>query len=410
MEPLDQIEVIEMRPKKSTKNFWKGALCGALAMFVVSLVVGGTLVVLSLMDNSGGIITLKTEKKLELIRKLIEQNYLYPDDLDEDVLQDSLISGYVNGLQEPYSVYYNEAETTALFESTSGTFGGIGVVIMQDRTSGLVTFTNIYEDAPGDKAGFKAGDIVYKVNGEDVTALDLDTIVSKIRGEVGTKVQITVLRGDDMEEYTGTATRALIENDTVNSEMKSDEIGYIQITGFEDVTYSQFEKALDELKSQGMKALVIDLRSNPGGNLSTVCQMADLILPKGDIVSIKDKNGKGQVYRSDASTKLDVPLVVLINGYSASASEIFAGAVQDYKIGTLVGTTTYGKGIVQNIYSLGDGTSLKITSSEYFTANGRNIHGKGIEPDVEVEYQYDESNPDADNQLEKALEILKGQK
>lgn len=412
MEPLDQIEVIETRPKKSTKNFWKGALFGALAMFVVCLVVGGMIAIFSLVGNGGldGIVTKKTEKKLELIRALIEHNYLYYDDLDEEALQDSLVSGYVNGLKEPYSVYYNEAETTALFESTSGTFGGIGVVIMQDRTSGLVTFTNIYENAPGDKAGFKAGDIVYKVNGEDVTTQDLDTIVSKIRGEVGTKVQITVLRGDDMEEYTGTATRALIENDTVYSEMKPDQIGYIQITGFEDVTYSQFEKALDELKSRGMKALVIDLRSNPGGNLETVCQMADLILPKGDIVSIKDKNGRGKVYRSDENTKLDVPLAVLINGYSASASEIFAGAVQDYKIGTLVGTTTYGKGIVQNIYSLGDGTSLKITSSEYFTANGRNIHGKGIEPDVEIEYVYDEENPNADNQLEKALEILKGQK
>jgi carboxyl-terminal processing protease len=156
-----------------------------------------------------------------------------------------------------------------------------------------------------------------------------------------------------------------------------------------------------------MKGLVIDLRSNPGGNLQTVCQMADLILPKGNIVSIKDKNGNGNVYTSDADTMLDVPLVVLINGYSASASEIFAGAVQDYKLGTLVGTTTYGKGIVQNIYGLGDGTALKITSSEYFTANGRNIHGIGIKPDVELEYQYNENDPNADNQLEKAIEILK---
>ena len=417
MEPLEQIEVIQQKPKKSNKNFWKGALCGALAMFMVCLVVGGTLALFSMMNGNedvlptggnNGIVTEETEKKLEMIRKLIEQNYLYYDDLDDAALQESIVSGYVNGLKEPYSVYYNEAETTALFESTSGTFGGIGVVIMQDRTSGLVTFTNIYEDAPGDKAGFKAGDMVYKVNGEDVTGLDLDTIVSKIRGEVGTKVEITVLRGDGLDEYTATATRALIENDTVNYEMKSGKIGYIQITGFEDVTYKQFEEAMKELNSKGMKGLVIDLRSNPGGNLSTVCEMADLILPEGNIVSIKDKNGNGQAFRSDEDTILNVPLVVLINGYSASASEIFAGAVQDYKIGTLVGTTTYGKGIVQNIYSLGDGTSLKITSSEYFTANGRNIHGKGIEPDVEIQYKYDESNPDTDNQLEKALEVLKG--
>lgn len=159
-----------------------------------------------------------------------------------------------------------------------------------------------------------------------------------------------------------------------------------------------------------MTGLVVDLRNNTGGNLDTVCDILDLILPKGTIVSIKDRNGNGQVYSSDEEHKLEVPLVVLTNGYSASASEIFAGAVQDYQIGTLVGTKTYGKGIVQNIYSLGDGTALKLTSSEYFTPNGRNIHGIGIEPDVEIEYEYDEANPSRDNQLEKAMEVLKTKK
>jgi len=180
------------------------------------------------------------------------------------------------------------------------------------------------------------------------------------------------------------------------------------VTGFEEVTLEQFKKALSDLNGQKMKGLIIDLRSNPGGNLSTVCQMADLILPEGTVVSIKDRNGNGQSYTSKPDTMLDVPLVVLINEYSASASEIFAGAVQDFEVGTLVGKTSYGKGIVQNVYSLLDGTSLKITSSEYFTAKGRNIHGKGIEPDVEVEYKYDEANPDKDTQLDKAIEVLKG--
>jgi len=412
MEPIEQIEIIETKPKKSFKNFWKGALCGAFSMLLICILVGILLFFTVLQkelnsNGNGGIVTLETQNKLEMIRQLIERNYLYSDEIDENALQDSILKGYVNGLNEPYSVYYNEAETTALFESTTGTFGGIGVVIMQDRSSGLITFTNVYKDAPGQKAGFKEGDIVYKVNGEDITGMDLDTVVSKIRGEVGTKVEITVIRGDKQEEYTGTATRALIENDTVAYEMKEGKLGYIQISGFEEVTLDQFKKALTELNKQKMKGLVIDLRSNPGGNLQTVCEMADLILPKGNIVSIKDKNGNGNVYRSDDNTMLNVPLVVLINGYSASASEIFAGAVQDHKIGTLVGTTTYGKGIVQNIYGLGDGTALKITSSEYFTASGRNIHGIGIKPDVELEYQYDESNPNADNQLEKAIEILK---
>jgi len=408
MEDMEQ--QLETAPKrKGVRNFWKGALCGALSMLVVcGVVFVATGVFGKKVMNSEGLVTGETEAKLKNIRSIIDETYLYSDEIDEKLLQDNIVRGYVAGLNEPYTVYYNEAETTALFESTSGTFGGIGVAIMQDRTTGLATFTTIYDDCPGQKAGFQSGDIVYKVNGEDVSGMDLDSIVTRIRGEVGTEVEITVLRGDTGEEYTGVATRALIENDTVEYEMKDGKLGYIQLTAFESVTYDQFKEALDELTKQGMKGLIVDLRNNTGGNLDTVCEILDLILPKGTIVSIKDKNGNGQAFSSDDAHKLDVPLVVLTNGYSASASEIFAGAVQDYKIGKLVGTKTYGKGIVQNIYSLGDGTSLKITSSEYFTPNGRNIHEKGIEPDVVIEYQYDEANPDQDNQLDKAIEVLKG--
>lgn len=406
--------------KKSHKNFWKGVLCGVLFSMAVCAVVlvatgvlkkdgqQGTNSFIEDFVNSSGLVTPETQSKLRNIRSIIDEIYLYSDKIDEKLLQENIVRGYVAGLKEPYTVYYNEEETTALFESTSGTFGGIGVVIMQDRTTGLATFTTIYDDCPGKKAGFKSGDIVYKVNGEDVSGMDLDSIVTRIRGEVGTEVEITVLRGETGEEYTGVATRALIENDTVEYEMKDGKLGYIQLTAFESVTYEQFKEALEDLTKQGMKGLIVDLRNNTGGNLDTVCEILDLILPKGTIVSIKDKNGNGQAFSSDDTNKLEVPLVVLTNGYSASASEIFAGAVQDYQIGKLVGTKTYGKGIVQNIYSLGDGTSLKITSSEYFTPNGRNIHEKGIEPDVEIEYQYDEANPDKDNQLEKAIEVLKG--
>ncbi len=383
-------------------HFWKGALVGALAMLIlcgfVSWLRG---------YGTGNVISDKTMKKLLAIEACIDAEYLYADDIDEEVVQDAIIKGYVAGLNEPYSVYFNEAETTELFESTSGTFGGIGVGIMQDNTTGLITFTKIYKNSPGEVAGFKEGDIVYKVNGEDVTSQTLDEIVSQIRGEIGTKVEITVLRGENREEYTGTATRALIEEETVTHELKDNGIGYIQVSGFDEVTLKQFDAALDDLNNQNMQGLIVDLRSNPGGNLSTVVDMVDLILGEGTIVSIKDKKGNDDVYTSDKECKLHVPLVVLINGYSASASEIFAGAVKDYKIGTLVGTTTYGKGIVQNIYPFTDGTSLKLTCSEYFTPNGTNIHGVGIEPDVVIEYEYDENNPEKDNQLEKAIEVLK---
>lgn len=392
---------------ESKKGFIKGALCGALTMLIIAVAAVVIFVTTGFGFGVEGLIDASTEQKLRVIQGMIDSKYLYGDEVDKEKLQESIIKGYVDGLGDPYSVYYNEAETQSLMESTSGEFGGIGVVITQDIDTQIITFTTVYENSPGQKAGLKDGDILYKVDGEEVTGQDLDTVVSKIRGEKGTTVEITVYRGDTMEEFTCAVTRDIIEVNTVAYEMKEDKIGYIIVSGFETVTYNQFESALNDLNAQGMEALVIDLRNNPGGNLSTVCEMLDLILPEGTIVSTKDKNGKGDVMTSDDEHQLHVPLAVLINGNSASASEIFAGAVQDYGIGTLVGTTTYGKGIVQELYQMTDGTCLKITTSEYFTPSGRNIHGIGIDPDIEVKYEYDEANPEADNQLEAALKCLK---
>lgn len=383
------------------KGFFRGALCGALAMLIVVMIFD------VLFNGNQSVLTNSTEKKLSTIYRLINTDFLYTDEMSEEILNEAAIKGYVEGLGDPYSVYYDAEETKSLMESTSGEFGGIGVGLTQNIDTMIISFTNVYEDSPGERAGFKEGDILYKVNGEEVTGQDLDQVVSKIRGEKGTEVEITVLRGEQMEEYSGIAIRDMIEATTVSSELLEDSIGYIAVSGFEKVTYHQFEAAIEELKTQGMSGLIVDLRNNPGGNLSTVCEMADLILPKGIIVYTEDKNGKKQMEMSDEEHQLDLPLVVLVNGNSASASEIFAGAVQDYGAGKIVGTTTYGKGIVQQIYSLSDGTALKITTSEYFTPNGRNIHGKGIVPDVVVEYEYDEANPEADNQLQAAIEILK---
>ncbi len=393
---------------ETKKSFYKGALCGALTM-LAGVIVIGVVAFLFTMSGDGKIMNFATEMKLEALEEMIEETYLYSDEIDKDALRESLIKGYVEGLGDPYTVYYDEEETKSLLESTSGEFGGIGVGISQNQETGVITFTTVYEGSPGEAAGLKDGDILYKVDGEDITSqdLDLDQIVSRIRGEKGTTVEITILRGDDLKEYTYTVTRDIIEVETVYYEMKEDQIGYIAVSGFEKVTSHQFEEALEDLKSQGMKSLVIDLRNNPGGNLSTVCEMLDLILPKGTIVYTEDKYGNRDTYSSDEEHKLEIPMAVLINGNSASASEIFAGAIQDYGVGTLVGTTSYGKGIVQNLYQITDGTCLKVTTSEYFTPNGRNIHGIGIEPDIKVEYIYDEEHPEADNQLEAALECLK---
>ena len=393
---------------ETKKSFYKGALCGALTM-LAGVIVIGVVAFLFTMSGDGKIMNFATEMKLEALEEMIEETYLYSDEIDKDALRESLIKGYVEGLGDPYTVYYDEEETKSLLESTSGEFGGIGVGISQNQETGVITFTTVYEGSPGEAAGLKDGDILYKVDGEDITSqdLDLDQIVSRIRGEKGTTVEITILRGDDLKEYTYTVTRDIIEVETVYYEMKEDQIGYIAVSRIEKVTSHQFEEALEDLKSQGMKSLVIDLRNNPGGNLSTVCEMLDLILPKGTIVYTEDKYGNRDTYSSDEEHKLEIPMAVLINGNSASASEIFAGAIQDYGVGTLVGTTSYGKGIVQNLYQITDGTCLKVTTSEYFTPNGRNIHGIGIEPDIKVEYIYDEEHPEADNQLEAALECLK---
>ena len=247
-------------------------------------------------------------------------------------------------------------------------------------------------------------DVLLEVDGKNIQGEDLNTVVSYVKGEKGTEVTLTVLR--DGEEVEATAVRDTIEVQTVEYRMMDDQIGYISVSEFDDVTYDQFKTALDDLEGQKMQALVIDLRNNPGGNVETVTDMLKLLLPEGPIISIKDKNGNTEEMTCDGENEFTKPLAVLVNGYSASASEIFSGAVQDYGTGTIVGTTTYGKGVVQQLISLGDGTCLKVTIAEYYTPSGRSINGVGVTPDVEVEYQYDQNNPEADNQLDKAVEVL----
>ena len=345
------------------------------------------------------------EEKLETIKYLIDEKYL--GDVDEEALEQGIYEGYVNGLDDPYSVYYDEEDTQALLESTSGEYSGIGAVLTQDLDTGIITLVRIYDESPAMKAGLEDNDILYKVGEMEVTGKDLSEVVTYIKGEKGTEVELTVLRGDQNEEITVTAVRDTIEVETVEYEMLEYNIGYIAVTEFDTVTYEQYEAALADLESQGMESLVVDLRGNPGGSLETVCNMLDLMLPEGMIVYTEDKDGNRDKHKSDEAHQFTKPLTVLVNQYSASASEIYAGAIQDYGIGEIVGTQTYGKGVVQQLFDLKDGTCLKITVSEYFTPNGRNIHGEGIAPDVVCEYEYDENNPEADNQLNEAVKVLK---
>ena len=389
---------------KDKKSFVKGALFGALAMLLIAGLVSCGL---KLGDSSREAVTSETEEKIAELKKLIDKNYLH--DVDEEELQEGIYKGYISGLYDPYSVYYDEEETKSFYETTEGEYDGIGAVLSQNMDTGIITLVQIYDDSPAMKAGLQDEDILYKVDKEEVTGEDLTEVVSHIKGEKGTTVDITVLRGEENEEVTVTVTRDTIQAQTVEYRMLEDNLGYIAVSEFDSVTYDQYQQALEDLQNQGMQGLIVDLRNNPGGNLSTVCDMLDLMLPEGLIVYTEDKDGNRQEMTSDDEHQFNLPMTVLMNGNSASASEIYAGAIQDYGLGKIVGTQSYGKGVVQQIFDLKDGTCVKLTIAEYFTPNGRNINGEGITPDVEVEYEKDENNPDADNQLEKAMEILKSE-
>lgn len=389
---------------KDKKSFVKGALFGALAMLLIAGLVSCGL---KLGDSSKEAVTSETEEKIAELKKLIDKNYLH--DVDEEELQEGIYKGYISGLDDPYSVYYDEEETKSFYETTEGEYDGIGAVLSQNMDTGIITLVQIYDDSPAMKAGLQDEDILYKVDKEEVTGEDLTEVVSHIKGEKGTTVDITVLRGEENEEVTVTVTRDTIQAQTVEYRMLEDNLGYIAVSEFDSVTYDQYQQALEDLQNQGMQGLIVDLRNNPGGNLSTVCDMLDLMLPEGLIVYTEDKDGNRQEMTSDDEHQFNLPMTVLMNGNSASASEIYAGAIQDYGLGKIVGTQSYGKGVVQQIFDLKDGTCVKLTIAEYFTPNGRNINGEGITPDVEVEYEKDENNPDADNQLEKAMEILKSE-
>lgn len=398
------------------KGFLKGALTGALAMLVITAAIGAGVIVINHIDlgsmkksDSDQVVGQYTENKLEELKGLIDEVYLHEEDVDEETLTEGIYQGYIAALNDPYSAYYTAEETKEMMESTSGEYSGIGALMSQNRETGVITIANVYENSPAAEAGMKNEDILYKVEGEEVTGVDLSEVVTQVKGKEGTEVKMTLLRGADRQEIEVTAVRRKLQTQTVSYEMKEGQIGYIRVSEFDEVTLEQFREAKAALESQGMASMLIDLRGNPGGNLSTVCDMLREILPEGLIVYTEERDGERTDYKCDGKTPWEKPLAVLINGASASASEIFAGAVQDYGIGQLVGTTTYGKGVVQQLFPMTDGTMVKLTIAEYFTPKGRNIDGTGIVPDVEVEYVYDETNPEADNQMEKAMELLRGQ-
>ena len=352
----------------------------------------------------------KVTDKEEEIYNTIDEYYL--NGIDNDKMKDGIYKGMVDSLGDPYTVYYNSEEYKQFTSSSSGTYSGIGVAVSQNVTTGAITIVKTFKKGSGEKEGMKPGDVIYKVEGKKIEGLELSKVVSMIKGEEGTFVKVTVLR--DGKEIEFNLERKKLEVDTVNYRMEErsgKKIGYISVSEFDEVTASQFKNAISELNKEGMEGLVIDLRDNPGGLLDVTCEMLDRMIKKGLLVYTVDKNGKRVDEDATDSDSFDKPVAILVNGNSASASEVFSGAMKDYKAATLVGTRTFGKGIVQSIVPFGDGTAMKVTVSKYYTPNGVNIHGTGIEPDVVVELSKDATKNGKydrkyDNQLDKALDVV----
>lgn len=359
--------------------------------------------------KSTGIYDKEVEDKIEEINSYIDAYYYF--DIEEEAQEEAIYDGIMAGLEDPYSVYYTAEEYADLQEETSGEYVGIGAVVTQGENM-AVTIVRPIPGSPAEEVGLKAEDIVVQVGDVEITDQDLQSVVDMIRGEDGTTIYIKIYRPSENEYMEFDVTRRKVENLTVYAEILEDNIGYIQVQQFYDNTDEEFIAAVKDMQSKNVKGIIVDVRDNPGGLLTSVVNMCDFIMEEGPILTTKDKNGRIiSKYDSTDEESLDIPMVVLVNGNSASASEIFAGALKDTGKAELVGTTTYGKGIVQSVIPLSDGTAIKITIAKYFTPAGNDIHQVGVEPDYIVELPEGMGsavnvNREDDTQLEKAIDII----
>ena len=389
------------------KEFKKGIAVGVAATLVVTG--AGFAGYQKIMFPKGSALSdTKTVQKLNYLESLIDEEYL--DEKDEDSLREGLYAGLMSGLNDPYSVYYTAEQYKELNTSNEGSYVGIGAVLQKDEDGGA-QIIQLYEGGSGEQAGLKKGDILKAVDGKDVTEKETADIAAMIRESDKDSVTLTIQRAEQKETLDIKVEIRDVEIQTVSHETLDDETGYIRISEFSEVTSNQYQKAFEDLQDKGIKKLVIDLRNNPGGLLNAVCDVLRQILPEGLIVYTEDKNGKKEEEKCDGKNEFNMPLAVLVNGSSASASEIFSGAVKDYGIGTIVGTTTYGKGVVQTIQPLTDGSAVKITIAKYFTPKGNDINKKGITPDVEAELSegsadWTELTHEEDTQLQAALKEI----
>lgn len=347
--------------------------------------------------------------KVIVLEKYLRENYLYNKDIKDENLEAGLLKGLVAGLGDPYSQYLTAEEMAKLSETTTGKFQGIGVIISPDE-DGTVTVISPIKGSPADRAGVESGDKILKINGKDFSAEKINEASKEMRGEKGTSVKILLLKKKNLKTEEVEIKREEIKIDSIIKD-KIGDLGYIGITMFDEETGKDFVKALNELTSEGVKGIILDMRGNPGGVVDAAVEIGDAILPKTSFVTLKDN--KGEIiddYKLDDSYN-DIKMVVLVNEGSASASEILAGAIRDLDRAKIIGKTTYGKGVVQNVMSLPGGDGLKLTTSEYFTPSGKSINKKGIVPDIEVDLPDDVEGigidyKDTDTQLQKAIEVI----
>ncbi len=413
----------DLKPQENHSDrkhvFLLGILLGiAISLLVALAIIFGMKLGKAVARNKNGagtVATQQTLKKIRTIEDVINENlYCYNDEVTTSEMEEGIYRGIIKSLNDPYSEYFSEKELKEEMDDYGGYTYGIGVVVTIDEENHVPVIVSVMEQSPAEEADVQPGDLIYEVEGESVYDMSLSQVVSRVKGREGTTVNISFYREGETELLKKTITRSkMLEVNTVVYGMLdmegAENIGYIAIEEFDTVTTDQFTEAMAELKAKNMEALVLDLRSNLGGNFNSAVEIARQILPAGMVVYTEDKNGKREEFTCDGERELNIPVVVLVNEYTASAAEILSGAIKDHNKGTLVGTTTYGKGIVQRIIALEDGSAVKVTISAYFTPSGVNIQGTGIEPDIEVPFDRELYNSEGkDTQLDKALEILKG--
>lgn len=404
--------------KHGKKSYFAGLITGVIwgiavvfILIILSNIIESELTESGKISNNVGTSALTGSSKSSIIKQYIDKYFM--EDVDNDILTEGMYKGMLESLNDPYSVYYTKDEVESLKQSSEGEYVGLGISVTQNNETKVITVTKVYDDSPAKDAGIESGDTIYSINDNVLTDETLDELLVDIKGEEGKEVKMQLKRGEETIDADMKLREVLI--DVVSYEMLEDNIGYIIIDQFTGTSAEQVEEAINDLKSQGMERIIVDLRDNPGGQLECIQAILNYFLPKDKLLLYSEtKDGEQEKYYTENDGLItDMPLCVLVNENSASASEVFAGVVKCYDRGKLVGTKTFGKGIMQSTFGLSDGTAIKLTIGKYYLPDDSNIHGIGIEPNYEVKLPEDVTNvwalkhPD-DPQLTKAIEVVKG--